>query len=438
MPLSAREAALAALTAYRRSGAWSESWLRALFDREKTDPRDRALATALACGVLQNRLYLDERLDRFVRSGTAKLQPQLLDILRLSAYQLLFLDRIPVSAAVNEAVELAKKVNPGAAKLANAVLRRLAAEKDTLPEPEEPWVRHSHPKEWYDYFRAAIGQEKTLALMEADNAPAPVTLRANGLKTTAEALLAALEAEGTRATPHPWLPGCLDLAPSGDPGALAAFREGLAFAQDAGAACAVLAAEPKPGERVLDACAAPGGKSFLCALLMGDEGSILARDLHEKKLGRVASGAKRLGLTCIETAVGDASKPDPALMGRFDLVLADVPCSGLGVARRKPELRWKSLESLGGLPEVQGRILQNLASFVRPGGRLLYSTCTLLREENEAVTERFLADNPGWRREAFTLPEPIGPCPEGQRTLWPFEFGTDGFYLCKLRKETEN
>ncbi len=230
----------------------------------------------------------------------------------------------------------------------------------------------------------------------------------------------------------------MDLAPAGDPGALRAIREGYALVQDAGAACAVLAAEPQPGEQVLDACAAPGGKSFLCAMLMGDEGCILARDLHEKKLSRIQSGAKRLGLGCIEAAAGDASAPDPALNARFDLVLADVPCSGLGVARRKPELRWKSFDSLKGLPEIQYAILQNLAAFVKPGGRLLYSTCTLLSEENEGVTERFLRANPGWRREAFTLPEPIGPCPEGQRTLWPFENGTDGFYLCRLRKETEN
>ncbi len=439
MSHTARELALEALTAYRRSGAWSETWLRARFEKEHTAPRDRALATALACGVLQNRLYLDERLGRFVRGGTEGLQPVLLDILRLSAYQLLFMDRIPPSAAVNEAVELAKKrVNPGAAKLTNAVLRRLAAEKDRLPEPAEPWVRHSHPKDWYDHFCAAIGPEKTLLLMQADNAPAPLTLRANPLKGTAEDLLARLRAEGAEAAPHPWLPGCVDLAPAGDPGALSVFRDGLALAQDAGAACAVLAAEPRPGEEVLDACAAPGGKSFLAAMLMGDEGRILARDLHEKKLARIRSGAKRLGLGCIEAAAGDASQPDPALTGRFDLVLADVPCSGLGVARRKPELRWKSFDSLKGLPEIQYAILKNLASFVKPGGRLLYSTCTLLTEENEAVTERFLRENPGWRREGFTLPGPLGPVPEGQRTLWPFEYGTDGFYLCRLRKETEN
>ena len=439
MPQTARELALEALAATRRSGAWSETWLRARFEKEHTEPRERALATALACGVLQNRLYLDERLGRFLREGTEKLQPKLLDILRLAAYQLLFMDRIPPSAAVNEAVELAKKrVNPGAAKLTNAVLRRLAAEKDRLPEPAEPWVRHSHPEEWYRYFERAIGPEKTLLLMQADNEPAPLTLRANPMKGTAEELLALLREEGAEAAPHPWLPGCVDLAPAGDPGALRAIREGYALVQDAGAACAVLAAEPQPGEQVLDACAAPGGKSFLCAMLMGDEGCILARDLHEKKLSRIQSGAKRLGLGCIEAAAGDASAPEPALNARFDLVLADVPCSGLGVARRKPELRWKSFDSLKGLPEIQYAILQNLAAFVKPGGRLLYSTCTLLSEENEGVTERFLRANPGWRREAFTLPEPIGPCPEGQRTLWPFENGTDGFYLCRLRKETEN
>ena len=203
--------------------------------------------------------------------------------------------------------------------------------------------------------------------------------------------------------------------------ALPGFSEGEFFVQDAAAACAVPAADPQSGMRVLDACAAPGGKSFLCASLMRDSGEILACDLHAKKLHRIEESAERLGFSSIRTAPMDASKPYEALFEGFDLVLADAPCSGLGVIRKKPEIRYKDEDEIKNLPSIQKRILDGICRCVRPGGVLMYSTCTILREENEDTAEAFLVSHPEFIRIE-------------ERTIWPQDYGTDGFYYCKMRR----
>jgi 16S rRNA (cytosine967-C5)-methyltransferase len=213
---------------------------------------------------------------------------------------------------------------------------------------------------------------------------------------------------------------------------IAAHRDGRFFVQDAGAALAVLAAAPKAGMCVLDGCAAPGGKSFLTGIRMESRGEILACDLREKKLSLIQDGAVRLGLSLIETRVMDAGEPDEVLRGRFDLVLADVPCSGLGVMRRKPEIRFRDPEELARLPDVQRRILRGLAACVAPGGTLLYSTCTVLEAENEGVVGAFLMENEEFSMEPFELPG-IGKT-GGSVMLWPPVHGTDGCFICRLRK----
>ncbi len=436
--MTAREAALSALAANRRSGAWSDAYLNAVYEKENMDGRERALATRLCACVLQNRMLLDTCLGFYVKGGLQKLQPEVLDVLRLSAAQLLFFDRIPVSAAVNEGVKLARNAaNKGAAGLVNAVLRRVAENKDKLSSPSEPWLKYSHTKEWYDYFSRVIGEEKTLLLMQSDNSSPPVTLIVNPLLSSREDVMSELLGEGLPVREHPWLNMAILLDRAGQLNEIAAFREGRVYVQDAAAALAVMAASPKAGERVLDACAAPGGKSFLAAMLMKNEGEIISCDIHENKLPRLQKGAERLGISAICTRKMDASAHDPSFENGFDLVLADVPCSGVGVIRKKPEIRYKQFSEIEGLPEVQLKILKNLSSYVKPGGRLLYSTCTLIYSENEDLTAAFLKDNSDFERESFTLPEPVGVCTSGERTLWPFEFETDGFYICLLRKKTE-
>lgn len=433
MEVSARGAALQALERCRRQGAWSDEVLSAITGSASMDRRDAALAQQLCIGVLQNRSLCDFYIDVFSSTRSAKMEPKLLDILRISVYSLLFLDRIPDRAVVHEAVELCKRCGLArAAGLANAVLRRIAENRDALPVPpgegtaEYLSVQYSHPKWIVDAFLQRLGYAETEALLRIDNSAAPVTVQVNTLKSSVDELIA------VGAQLHPWLPDCVILPPGG--AGLDFVRQGKAYVQDPAAKLAVLAADPLPGYSVLDACAAPGGKSFAAGIQMHGNGRILACDLHEKKLGRIKDGAERLGLHLIETRAMDARKAENTLAETFDLVIADVPCSGLGVIRKKPDIRDKTEAEIRALPEIQSEILASLAACVKPGGVLMYSTCTLLRAENEDVCERFLSENKAFAVEPFTLPGPVGTSESGMLTLWPHLHETDGFFLCKMRK----
>ena len=197
-----------------------------------------------------------------------------------------------------------------------------------------------------------------------------------------------------------------------------------------------LAAQVTPGQRVLDMCAAPGGKSFSAAIAMGDVGSIVSCDLHERKLSRIREGAARLGITCLETAAADGRRFDPKWESGFDTVLVDAPCSGLGIIRKKPDVRYKKADDLFALPVIQSALLENAARYVRPGGLLVYSTCTILPEENQQITDAFLAEHEEFEREAMLLPQPVGTVSDGQITLWPQRHQTDGFYICRMRRHS--
>jgi len=434
--MKAREAAVRALLKCEKSAAWSEDALNSLLRAEGLDARESALAKRICAGVIQNTAACDFYLAPYVRG---RLQPAVRAILRSAVCQLAFMDRIPASAAVNEAVELAKSLaNPAAAKVVNAILRRLTASAlPPLPEGDDPEslsVRFSHPVEWVETFLPLLGAEKTRQMLKLNNAPAPVCFRVNTLKATPEQAASALEAEGVLLRPLA-VPGFFGAESTGEITALRAFREGLVTVQDPAAALPAYASGAVPGMRVLDCCAAPGGKSFLLAQLMGNEGSILSADLHTKKLRRVREGAERLGINIIETLSADASAPEETTAGTFDIVVCDAPCSGLGVIRKKPEIRYKTPEEVAHLPSVQGKILDGAARCVRPGGTLIYSTCTLLPRENGEVAAAFLERHPEFHREAMALPEPFGAVPAGERTVWPFEYETDGFYLCRMRRE---
>ena len=435
MEMTARGAALQALERCRRQGAWSDEVLSQITAGTALDRRDAALAQQLCIGVLQNRMLCDFYINTYSTTNTAKMEPKLLDILRISVYTLLFLDRIPDRAAVHEAVELCKRFGlPRAAGLANAVLRRVAENRNDLPEPPGKGtaaylsVLYSHPEWIVEKYVERLGYADTEALLRCNNREAPVTAQVNTLRCSAETLIAA------GAQPHPWLKDCVIL-PSGGEG-LDFVRQGMAYVQDPAARLAVIAADPKPGSSVLDACAAPGGKSFAAGIMMRNTGRILACDLHEKKLGRIRSGAERLGLSRIETRAMDARRAEETQGEDFDLVIADVPCSGLGVIRKKPDIRYKKEEEISGLPQIQFDILRALASRVRPGGVLMYSTCTVLRSENEDVCSRFLSEYRSFTAEPFSLPDPIGRAESGMLTLWPHINETDGFFLCKMRKST--
>ena len=432
--MTAREAALRTLLACEKQQAWADAFLKKTLREGGLDGRDAALATRLTFGVVQNRMLLDRYVDRFARG---KLDLTVRSVLRLGVYQLLFLDRVPARAAVDESVKLARKFckNSGAAGLVNAVLRNVERSKNDLTAPDDLSVRYSHPQWLVDLFAERLGVEETERLLACHNDGVPTMAQVNTCRCTAEQVLAALAAAGVEAQRHPWLDGCLTLQGTGSLEQLEAFRQGDFYIQDAAARLAVLAADPKPGSKVLDVCAAPGGKSFAAAIAMGDEGEIISCDIHPHKQELIENGAKRLGLKSVRAVTQNGKERVPEWESAFDTVITDVPCSGLGIIRKKPDIRYKDPKPLGGLPAIQKAILDNACAYVKPGGVLLYSTCTLLERENEAVVRAFVEEHGQFEPEKLELPDPVGVREEGYVTLWPHIHGTDGFFIAKLRRK---
>ena len=401
--MGARETALNALIACRKSGAWPNAALKEYIARDRLSQRDAALATRLCYGVLQNRGKLDFYLSQLLTGRLKDLHPVVRDILHLGLYQIYELDKVPESAAVNESVTLAKKYckNPKAGALVNAVLRRAAAGKGSLREPVSYADRYSHPDELISLLKANLPKGKLEPMLIADNAAPQTVVQVNTLRISMEALAQRLEQEGVCAQMHRWMPDCLVLSGTGSLEQLPSFREGLFYVQDPAAKLSVLCAQlPEAGGNVLDCCAA------------------------------------RLGLTNITARQQDASLLVPEWAGRMDAVIADVPCSGLGIIRKKPDIRYKNLEELDTLPALQLKILETQSSYVKPGGTLLYSTCTVLKRENEDVVSTFLADHGEFTAEPLTLPEIIPKNETGMLTLIPGEYDTDGFFICRLRRKT--
>ncbi|MBP3412334.1 MAG: 16S rRNA (cytosine(967)-C(5))-methyltransferase RsmB [Oscillospiraceae bacterium] len=428
--MKGREAALRALLACRKNGAWSDGALKECL--KDMDRREAALASCLCYGVMQNRLCLEHWLAPFVRG---KLQPAVREILQLALFQITMMDKIPSSAAVNEAVNLAKiYANPQAARLVNGVLRSVLRAMP-LPMPEELSVRYSHPQELVELLGENVGH-RLEALLQSHNTTPPTVLQVNPLRITAEELQSILVQGGAKVESHPWLNNCLTVTGSGSIDRLDAFKNGLFYVQDAAARLAVMAAGVEPGMRVLDCCAAPGGKSFAAALAMEDRGELISCDIHAHKLKLIEKGAQRLGISILRTQLQDASKWVPEWESAMDVVIADVPCSGLGTIRKKPDIRYKDLKQTEKLPELQLRILKNQASYVKPGGVLLFSTCTILRRENQAVARAFLEENPDYVLEDVEFPEGSGIPTGAMTTLLPCDYDTDGFFICKFRRKS--
>ncbi len=434
---TARETALKLLERCRRDGAWPERMLDMIQENAEMSAQDAALTAKLSLGVIQNSRYLDYYIDYYCRSG--KLEPKLRDILRLGAYQILFLDRIPSHAAVDETVSLCRRSGLSRASgLVNAVLRRLSEHKNALPViPGEGTasylaIRFSQSEWLTEELIHQRGYEFTEAFFKACQEPAATELQINTLKIEPSAYKDLLSDRAFLFECHDHPEACVSLK-GGRVTDLPGYKDGLFYVQDRAAAMAVELAEPKPGMRVLDACAAPGGKSFAAAIRMANRGSILSCDLHEKKLSMIESGADRLGIDCIRTLAHDAGEDVPAWKNAFDLVIADLPCSGFGVMRKKPDIRLKNQEDAAAMPDIQRRILDTLAAYVVPGGTLLYSTCTVLRQENEKIVSEFLRRHPEYRPVDFN----VGPrlSENGCYTFWPHIDGTDGFFAAKLIRE---
>ena len=436
--MGARETALNALIACRKDGAWSNGVLKDYIQRDRLDPRDAGLATRLCYGVLQNQAKLDFYLKQLLTGKLKDLHPVVRDILHLGLYQIYELDKIPDSAAVNESVALAKKYNknPKAASLVNAVLRNAVRTKGTLKEPVSYAEKYSHPDELIALLKANLPKGKLEMMLKADNASPDTVVQVNTLQISAEDLQKKLEEQNVSVQPHGWMKDCLVLSGTGNLEQLPAFREGLFYVQDPASKLSVLCAQlPKEEIRVLDCCSAPGGKSFAAAIAMGGKGHITSCDVHSHKTALIQNGADRLGFTNITERQQDATATVPEWIDAMDAVICDVPCSGLGIIRKKPDIRYKNLKETEALPALQLQILRNQANYVKPGGVLMYSTCTVLRRENEDVVKAFLDSRDDFYLEPLDLPEVFPKNETGMLTLIPGEYDTDGFFISRLRRK---
>ena len=434
--MSARETALSVLIACRKELAWSNGVLKEYIARDRLDPRDAALAARLCYGVLQNRGLLDFYLKQLLTGKLKDLHPAVRDILHLGLYQLYFMDKIPDSAAVNESVSLTRKYckkqrfAPG---LVNAVLRNAVRTKDQLKAPTALEDKYSHPKVLIDLLGSYVGKENLEPMLAANNTAVPTVVQVNTRRITAAELADKLKQEGVSVQPHGWLPDCLILTGTGDMEKLPSFQDGLFYVQDAAANLSVLCAQIPEGAKVLDCCAAPGGKSFAAAVQ--GAGEITSCDIHPHKMGIIRNGAERLGFSNITVRHMDATVFEPVWEEKMDVVIADVPCSGYGIIRKKPDIRYKDPATMKDLPDLQLQIIKNQARYVKPGGTLLYSTCTLVWAENEGNVKRFLKENDDFYLEKLALPLTLPENTTGMLTLVPGQYDTDGFFIARLRRK---
>ncbi len=407
MIAQSREAAYSAL----RNG-------KPVFSCKRED--DRRLAERIYYGVIQNERFLNTCISFCTEKPIQKMQPQVLTVLQLSAYQLLFLSRIPESAVVNDAVNLCRKNRMGyASGFVNAVLRRICREKADLLERElAPAVRYSHPDWLADMLCKEFGEEKTAEYMKANQQMPRLRLQINLLRCSLDGYCGLLESNGISVLNiNPLLSSVLiDSQPVHT---LPGYAEGLFYIQDDAAREAVRLAEPLQDKRILDVCAAPGGKSCAAAIAGGN---VLACDVSPDRLQRCRENFSRLGLA-VPTRQVDATMTNPQWIQHFDLVFADVPCTGSGVIRKHPEIRRKSRVELESLLNLQKDILENVSQYVKPGGKLLYSTCSVLKEEDEDQIACFLRNHVDYDLER----EPM--------RSWPQDLGNDGFFTAVLRRK---
>lgn len=441
---NARTVALDALLQVAESEGYSNIVIDKAIRKSELGQKDAALATAIFYGVLERRMTLDYVISHFSKIPLNSLTPEVLYILRIGAYQILYLERIPDSAAVNEAVNCAgrnRKLEKSKGFI-NGVLRSLVRSLDDLPKPDSHRsplhamsVEYSIPQWILELWIQSYGVDAAKAMAAYFQEKEPVYARVNTTKISTDDLLEKLAEEGVTAKKADLLPDAISLKGTGAVDHLESFQQGLFHVQDLSSqlCCHLLA--PKAGETVADLCAAPGGKTFTMAELMGNEGKVLSYDKYKGKVGLIRKGAERLGLTSVEAWIRDSTNPEEALLGA-DRVLCDAPCAGLGIIGRKPEIRYKEKSSLDGLPELQYSILTQAARQVKPGGVLAYSTCSLNPAENGQVAERFLKEHPEFAPEPLVLPKTVQRGisePEHQLTLLPHVNGTDGFFVALFR-----
>lgn len=440
-----RQAACETLQRISKQGGFADRLIDSELAGGVLSGPDRGLFAELVYGVLRRQGTLDHILVQLLEKPLKELDPQALVILRVGLYQLTCLDRIPDSAAVNESVNLAKQIAPRTSGLVNAILRNYLRRRDsiTFPDPvAEPVAsiaaRHSQPEWLAEHWLVQLGGEEANRLAEASSRQPPLTLRVNKLRTTRAELLQEFEKQGIQAVPCRFSPDGIVLAGRHAIISLPGYEAGLFAVQDEASQLAGLLLGAGPGEQIWDACAAPGGKACHLAQQMDDRGELIATDISRSKLTIVQENARRLGASCLSTSVADLHQTDTLPDGLFDRILLDAPCSGLGVIRRNPEAKWRlTYADITRLAAVQKTLLKNTASKLKPGGTLLYSTCSTSVEENEEVVEDFLLHHPDFMLE--NLNEQFPAWKElfefyGMFRSWPHRHEMDGFFAARIKR----
>lgn len=432
-----REIALTLLLEYEGQGKYINLSLNSALTAGLSAEEKRFL-TALLYTTVEKKITYDYYISSLSGRSIDSVTERAKNILRLGFCQLFGMNGIPEYAAVNETVKLAG--NKGERAFVNGVLRRALREKDNLPLPKREKntarylsVRYSFPLPTVKHFIGMLGEEGCEKLLVKFSEISPTDITVNTLRISADAYLEKLRELGYNAEKSPLAENSVRIFASVDPRGLPGFSEGEFFVQDASCLFAVNVLSPKPKCSLADVCAAPGGKSLAAAISMADEGEIYSFDIHENKLSLIEASAEKLGLKSIKTAPRDAKTPDSALFDKMDFVICDVPCSGLGVLAKKPDLRYKSEDSMKELPALQYDILKASSKYLKRGGRLLYSTCTLNRAENEDVVLKFTENNPEFKLIPFNFG---GINAEGGFvTLYPHIHGTDGFFISLIERE---
>ena len=436
--MTARELAYQILKTASKGDTYSNIAIDNALKKNQLPDADRGLLTNIVMGVTERRLTLDHLIDRLA-SDPSKVQDDVRVLLRMGIYQVIFLDRIPEYAAVNETVALATSRSRG---FVNAIMRELLrrikkGELEALfpdeksDEIEYLSVKHSFPKDVCQKFTEIYGYERAQNIFEIFNKAPKLTLRINTIKISRDGYAKLLDEAGIEYELSARLENAIlldNVSFSGLPG----FEDGLFFVQDEASQICVEALGAMPGDRVIDACSCPGSKSFGTAIRMENKGAIRSFDLHESKLKLISKGAERLGIDVIRASVRDGRAFDPDMNESADRVLCDVPCSGLGVIAKKPEIRYKGIDDFARLPEIQKAILENCSKYVKIGGVLVYSTCTVLPEENEINVKAFLKDHGEFEPVDFEVGDVKSE--NGMLSLAPDIHGTDGFFVAKMKR----
>lgn len=450
---TSRSLALQVLTAVEQDGAYSNLLLNGALQKSGLSGPDAGLATELVYGTIQRLNTIDFLLEPFVTKGMGKLAPWVRNLLRLSFYQLYYLDRIPPHAVVNEAVNLAKKRgHQGISGMVNGVLRNVLRRKEELKLPEglsavqRIALEHSHPEWLVARWLEQYGEQTTEAICRANNEPPSISIRVNRAKTSRDKMLQLLKEQGLSAAPSRLAQDGIVVEGGGNMALTSWYREGLISVQDESSMLVAEALNPEADMSVLDCCAAPGGKTCHIAEMMQGSGRVLANDIHSHKAKLVEDQANRLGLTNIDISTGDASRLGERLeRNSFDRILLDAPCSGLGVIRRKPDLKWaKTAGDIAEIAGIQSSLLDTAGDLLKPGGLLVYSTCTIEPRENVEMVSSFLNRHPefqlaedkpsGWETGPLAAAGARGSM--GLQIL-PQDAHSDGFYIARLRKKAE-